>query len=460
MLPEEFIKRLKSQKYIDAGSLVKALKEPSPVSIRINKSKWNKRPLNSEPVPWCNNGYYLENRPSYTLDPLFHSGCYYPQEASGMFLEQIIRQTSGPPGNLRVLDLCAAPGGKSTHLSDIIGEDNLLVANEVIRSRAAILADTITKWGLGNTLVTQNDPSAFGRLSGFFDIIIVDAPCSGEGMFRGETAVREWSALNMVHCSERQKRILMNVWPALKENGILVYSTCTFNPGENEENIKWLKGKKEAESIRLDVSDFKGITEIDFEGIFGYGFYPDKLKGEGFFISAVRKTVKQEKAGIKSLRKSELQPDKNDLSVAYQWTQFSKDRVFKWGDELFALPCALDDYMLIYSSLKIVKTGTKVFAIKNKNYLPSHELAMSQAIKSGAFPAHEINLTEALAFMRRDNIELHNAIKGWNIVTYKGINLGFVNNLGNRVNNYFPVGWRIRMNLSEPGKENIITWDL
>src|SRR5664280_2213440 len=323
MFPEDFIKRLKNQKYIDAEALVKELEEPSPVSIRINKSKWSKIPLKAEPVPWCRNGYYLDNRPSYTLDPLFHSGCYYPQEASGMFLEQVISQTSALPGSLRVLDLCAAPGGKSTHLSDIIGPDNLLVANEPIRSRAVVLAETITKWGLGNTLVTQNDPAVFGRLPGFFDIIVADAPCSGEGMFRGETAIREWSVGNTVHCSERQKRILMNIWPALKENGLLVYSTCTFNPGENEENIKWLIGKKEAECIQLDISDYNGITEIDFEGIFGYGFYPDKVRGEGFFMSAIRKTNQHEKAQSKSHKKTELMPDKTDVEVANRWTHFS-----------------------------------------------------------------------------------------------------------------------------------------
>ncbi len=459
MIPEEFVKRIHSQKYIASEALLKALEEPSPVSIRINHSKWNKRPLNSEPVPWCSNGYYLENRPSYTLDPLFHSGCYYPQEASSMFLEQVIRQTSVLSENFRVLDLCAAPGGKSTHLSDIIGPDNLLVANDAIRSRASILAETITKWGSGNTLVTQNDPATFGRLSGFFDIIIVDAPCSGEGMFRVETAVREWSVGNTFHCSERQKRILMDVWPALKENGILVYSSCTFNPGENEENIKWFIGKKEAECIQLDVSAFKGISEIDFEGIFGYGFYPDKIRGEGFFISAIRKTSQQEKTKVKSQRKTELQPDKNDLEVVNQWTHFSKDRIFKWGEELFAVPCAMDDYLHLYRNLKIVKPGTKVFVIKNNNYLPSHELAISHQLKTDAFPGNEINLSEALSFMRRDNFMLHNAAKGWNIVTYKGINLGFANNLGNRVNNYFPMEWRIRMNLPDRGTENIIKWE-
>jgi NOL1/NOP2/fmu family ribosome biogenesis protein len=334
-----------------------------------------------------------------------------------------------------------------------------LVANEAVRSRAVILAETITKWGSGNTLVTQNDPAAFGKLSGYFDIVVVDAPCSGEGMFRGETAINEWSVGNTVHCSERQKRILMDVWPALKENGILVYSTCTFNPGENEENIRWFIGKKEAECIQMDLSDFKGIMEIDFEGIFGYGFYPDKVSGEGFFISAIRKTCQQEKTKPKIKRKTELQPDKNDLEVATRWTHFSKDRIFKWGDELFAIPCSMDDYLHLYRNLKIVKAGTKVFVIKNKSYLPSHELALSLQLKTDAFTRNEINLSGALSFMRRDNFILQNSIKGWNILTCNGISLGFVKNIGNRVNNYFPVEWRIRMNLPEPGKENIIIWD-
>jgi len=255
MFPDSFIQRISGQKYIDSQALLKALEEPSPVSIRINPSKWDGIPADAEPVPWSSNGFYLKNRPSYTLDPLFHSGCYYPQEASGMFLEQVIRQTTDLAGDLRVLDLCAAPGGKSILLSDLIGPDNLLVANEAIRARAGILAETLTKWGSGNTLVTQNDPAAFGRLPGYFDVIVVDAPCSGEGMFRSEIALKEWSVSNALHCSERQKRILMDVWPALKENGILVYSTCTFNPGENEENIKWFID-------RMKLSVFRSMCQV------------------------------------------------------------------------------------------------------------------------------------------------------------------------------------------------------
>jgi len=459
MLPGSFIQRVRSQQYLNADKLFTALNEPSPVSIRINPSKWNKTPVNAEPVPWCRSGYYLSSRPSYTLDPLFHSGCYYPQEASSMFLEQALLQSAGLLKDLRVLDLCGAPGGKSTHLSDLIGDGNLLVANEVIRSRALVLAETLTKWGSINTLVTQNDPAAFGRLPGYFDIILVDAPCSGEGMFRTEVAVNEWSSENAMHCSERQKRIIRDIWPALKEDGILIYSTCTFNPDENEENIKWLIDIHEAECLRLNIDGFTGVTEIDYQGIYGYGFYPHKVRGEGFFISVIRKKGKQHNVHIKSQRKKELDPAKDDIRIAGEWTSFPKEQLLKWRDEVIAVPCNMENYLYLFSNLKIEKAGTKIFVVKNNDYLPSHALVLSNEIKQEAFPREDVDLSNALAFLRRDVIKLQNQSKGWNIVTYKGVNLGLVKNLGNRANNYFPVEWRIRMELPEQGKENSIVWD-
>lgn len=459
MFPEGFIKRIQTQKYIDTEDLLKALGEPSPVSIRINRSKWNKNPLNSKPIPWCKDGFYLKTRPSYTLDPFFHSGCYYPQEASGMFLEQVINQTCGPTENLRVLDLCAAPGGKSTLLSEILGLDSLLVSNDAIRARSVILAETLTKWGSGNILVTQNDPKAFAKLPGYFDLIVVDAPCSGEGMFRSDVAIREWSESNTIHCVERQKRILADVWPSLKENGILIYSTCTFNPGENEENIKWLTGNKEADCLKIDISAFEGIEEIAFEGVFGYGFYPGKVSGEGFFISAIRKTESQEKKTIKFAGRFDMVPASDDIKIACEWTNFPKDRLFKWGDEVFAAPCALEEYLYLYSNLKIVKTGIKLFTVKNKSFLPSHELALSEGLKKKIFPIVELDLASALKYMKRDTITVSETVKGWNIVTYKSVNIGFINNLGTRINNYFPVEWRIRMDLPGSGRENLIEWE-
>lgn len=459
MFPEEFIKRISTQKYADTPALLKALSEPSPNSIRINTSKWNKRPAHSEIVPWCNDGYYLESRPSYTLDPLFHSGCYYPQEASGMFLGSVVNHVNSTNENLRVLDLCAAPGGKSTHLAGLIGKNSLLISNDAIRSRASILAETLTKWGSGNVLVTQNDPAAFGKLPGYFDIIVVDAPCSGEGMFRTGIAVREWSVANTIHCVARQKRILMDVWPALKGNGILVYSTCTFNPGENEENIKWLTGRKDAVSLELDISGLIGISQIDFEGIRGYGFYPDKIKGEGFFISALRKTENQEEIRVRSQKRADLKPLKSDLSIAGKWTSFPMDFLFKLKEDLYSAPCNMEEFLFLFSNLRIVKAGTKIMTNKNNSFLPSHEIALSTSLKTDAFPVREMNLADVLAFMRRDSFSLKNGDKGWNILKYNGVNIGFVNNLGNRLNNYFPLDWRIRMDLPESGKENIINWE-
>jgi 16S rRNA C967 or C1407 C5-methylase (RsmB/RsmF family)/NOL1/NOP2/fmu family ribosome biogenesis protein len=458
MIPEQFKIRLADQKNVDAESLLKALDEPSPVSIRMNSAKWNTSPINSNPVPWCEHGFYLESRPSYTLDPLFHAGCYYPQEASSMFLEQALNQSSGKLNNIRILDLCGAPGGKSTHLSSLIGPESILISNEVIRSRAVVLSETITKWGLGNTIVTQNDPADFGRMPGYFDVVLVDAPCSGEGMFRSNVAREEWSVENTSHCAERQKRILMDVWPALKENGILIYSTCTFNPGENEENIRWLLSRHEAECVRLEVTDFAGIAEIDYYGIYGYGFYPDKIMGEGFFISAIRKTAKQPAVQIRSQKKPELKPGKSDFGISDKWTDFQREKLLKWGDELSAVPCNLDEYIGLFQNLKIVKAGTKIFNVKNSDYLPSSELALSIRIKAEAFPREELSLARATGYLRRDNITIPDSPKGWNIVVYNGVNLGFVKNMGSRLNNYLPVEWRIRMNMTEPGNENIIKW--
>ena len=253
MFPEAFRQRIRKQEYINADELLHGLACPSPVTVRINRKKWNKIPENSDPVTWCRDGFYLEKRPSFTLDPLFHAGCYYPREASGMFIGEVYRQTIGEARDLRILDLCGAPGGKATHLSTLIGDSGYLVANEVIRSRASVLAENLTKWGLSNSIVTQNDPSAFSRLPGFFDMILADAPCSGEGMFRDQVAVDEWSEQNAALCSERQKRILADVWPALKNGGILIYSTCTFNPDENEKNIKWITEQEEALSRVIAV---------------------------------------------------------------------------------------------------------------------------------------------------------------------------------------------------------------
>jgi 16S rRNA C967 or C1407 C5-methylase (RsmB/RsmF family)/NOL1/NOP2/fmu family ribosome biogenesis protein len=458
MFPEQFKRRILNQDYLDAAALLEALGKPSPVSIRINKSKWNRKPTDTWHVPWCSSGFYLPERPSYTMDPLFHAGCYYPQEASGMFIEQAFLQTAGLFENLRVLDLCGAPGGKSLILSDLVGPDNLLVSNEVIRSRAAILAETVTKWGRGNVMVTQSDPSAFGGMEAFFDAILVDAPCSGEGMFRSEVAVREWSPENAFMCSERQKRIIMDIWPALKDEGILVYSTCTFNPAENEENIKWLIERNEAEVIRLNILPFPGITEIDFQGIFGYGFYPGKVSGEGFFAAAVRKKSKNSRS-LRGIRKSSAhKPSSRDIKIATGLYALNDERIIRHGEKIIVIPCNRDEYAELSGKLKILKPGTTLASVKNNETVPSHELALSVGIKGDVYPSRELDLNEAISFLRKDELSTKGMEKGWNIVTFKGVNIGLVKDLGRRINNYYPVEWRIRQRGSYPDEPKIIEW--
>ena len=458
MFPEKFIQRIRTQEYIYAEELREALQEPSPVSIRINPLKWDKKPLESEPVPWCATGFYLDNRPSFTLDPLFHSGCYYPQEASGMFIEQIFRQIVRTDGYLRVLDLCGAPGGKSTHLSYLIGSGGVLVANEVIKARASVLAENLAKCGSTNTIVTQNDPSAFSSLPGFFDVILVDAPCSGEGMFREGVAVNEWSEGNAFHCSERQKRILQDVWPALKANGILIYSTCTFNPEENERNVKWLTCKKMAEAIELNISDFKGIKEIDHQGIKGYGFYPGRIRGDGLFISVIRNTGKSSgmKTGIKKEQTGDLK--RTDLEITKEWTTFPSENIIRSGEEIHSFAGRAEDYYLLNGCLKIIGKGTRICTVKGNDHIPAHELALSDGLKKKAFPVMELDYINAIAYLKRENIKVSEIPGGWFITAFDGIPLGFAKNLGNRINNYYPVNRRIRMNWPLPGSVEMIKW--
>jgi 16S rRNA C967 or C1407 C5-methylase (RsmB/RsmF family)/NOL1/NOP2/fmu family ribosome biogenesis protein len=459
MFPERFIQRIRTQEYIDRNSLLNALQEPSPVSIRINSAKWNGKPRSSEPVLWCATGFYLESRPSFTLDPLFHSGCYYPQEASGMFLEQVFKQAVSGIEYVRVLDLCGAPGGKSTHLSSLIGSNGLLVSNEVIRTRASVLAENITKWGAANSIVTQNDPSAFSELEGFFDIVLVDAPCSGEGMFRDTVAVNEWSEENANHCSERQKRILTDIWPALKENGLLIYSTCTFNPGENEANIKWLISRQQAETVELDVSVYDGVTEIDHQGIKGYGFYPGRIKGEGLFMSVIRKTGNSTKTKTRTKNKRSREPERSDRGIVREWTTFNSDNIIRSGSEIYYVPADMEDYCLLENRLKLISPGIKICTVKKNGYVPAHELSLSDGMRKEAFNRCGIDYSQAISYLKRDIFRLPDIPKDWFIAAYKDVSLGFCNNIGSRINNYYPVEWRIRMSIPKSGTKDIIFWD-
>lgn len=456
-LPAKFIQRLRDQTYIDAAGLEDALLKQSPASIRLNDVKWHRKPAGSEQVPWCRNGFYLGERPSYTFDPLYHAGCYYPQEASGMFIEHVFRSLYMKGEKLKILDLCGAPGGKSTHLSALALPEGFVVANEVIRSRAFILAENIAKWGTSNTIVTQSDPSAFGNLEGFFDLMLIDAPCSGEGMFRDPVAIREWSEENALLCSERQKRILMDAWPSLKEGGVLIYSTCTFNPAENEHNIKWLTEKKEAESVRIDISDYNAVTEIEHNGVYGYGFYPGRVKGEGLFVAVLRKRGRSAKKLICSNKKHDIYLSKKEYISINKMIYVNNNNFIKTGNQIFKIPCELSDFGFLEKFLRIVSPGTKICTVKGSDYLPSHELALSIELAANAFPVCELDYEKAITYLQRGNLSIDERFDGWFIAAMLGVCMGFAKNIGSRINNYWPVEWRIRMQ-GPPAGGKPVSW--
>src|SRR5688572_3334894 len=286
-LPQLLLDSLASVQGFDKEDFIKIHESGEQVtSVRVNPFKKSEIVNLRSKIPWTDHGYYFETRPSFTFDPLFHAGCYYVQEASSMFLEQALKQTADLSQPLKILDLCAAPGGKSTHLLSLISKESLLVSNEVIRSRANILTDNIVKWGCSNVIVTNNDPRDFQRLKNYFDVIVVDAPCSGSGLFRRDPeAIDEWSEHNVALCSQRQQRILADVLPALKNGGLLIYSTCSYSRQEDEEICEWLMSELKLKREKLKVNDEWGIVETRQ----GYRFWPDKVKGEGFFFACFKK---------------------------------------------------------------------------------------------------------------------------------------------------------------------------
>ncbi len=375
-----------------------------------------------------------------------------------MFLEEVFEQVAGEKNNLRVLDLCGAPGGKSTHLSSLIGENGFLVANDVIKPRAGILAENITRYGIGNAIVTNNDPLAFNGLKGYFDLILVDAPCSGEGMFGDQTAISEWSADNAALCSERQRRIVLDVWPSLKANGILIYSTCTFNPGENEENIKWLNDKTAASSVLLDISKYEGIQEIGYKGITGYGFHPGKIKGEGLFFAVIKKPGGSSDITKQPFRKNDNQLTNNDLKIAGNLINTSLINLYRHGDIVYELSLPHEEYQFLKNHLRIIKGGTALYKDRKDDFTPLHELALFYHLRKNAFPSVELELSQSISFLKKESLILKNIAKGWILLTYKGVNLGFAKNIGSRVNNYFPVDWRIRMQGTDLTNKGLIRW--
>lgn len=408
-------------------------------SIRINPRKRAEiKNLNSK-IPWTSDGHYLEQRPSFTFDPLFHAGCYYVQEASSMFVEQAFRQTVDLATPLKVLDLCASPGGKSTHIQSLLSPGSLLVSNEVIRSRANVLKDNIIKWGCENAVVTNNDPKDFTRLENYFDVIVVDAPCSGSGLFRRDPeAIEEWSENNVQLCSQRQQRILADIWPALKKNGILIYSTCSYSKEEDEDMVNWLVHEKSALQYLLTFHSSWGIIESGG----GYRFWPDKVKGEGFFLACFTKTDGEEPVPLKLKSKPDVAV-KKDIEMLARWIKMDGLQFVKHLSTVYAWPQHLTaDFSFLLENLRVIYSGVLAGELMRDKLVPDHSLAMS-LLTADQVPRTALNYEQAIQYLQRKDIQLQEAARGWQLMTYNGHPLGWANVLSNRVNNYYPKELRI-----------------
>ena len=284
-LPSDFSSRMQTVLGHSYQAFESALTETAPVSIRKNPMKKSDLFEDSTQIPWEPRGYYLNERPSFTLDPAFHAGAYYVQEASSMLIGYALRQVIDFSENLKILDLCAAPGGKSTLLLSHMNQNSVLLSNEVIRTRVNILKENLHKWGNPNVLVSNHEAEDFKPLNGFFDLVLIDAPCSGEGLFRkDENARREWSVDNVKLCAARQRKIVANAVDLLREGGILLYSTCTYNAQENMGNVQWVAEQFDCESLSINLPPNWGVVELNENNRYGYQCYPHLLKGEGLSL--------------------------------------------------------------------------------------------------------------------------------------------------------------------------------
>ena len=458
-LPSDFISSIQPLLRENTEAFLSSFSEEVPVSVRLNPFKNKRNPLSfsteTEKVKWSDVGYYLQKRPSFTFDPLFHAGYYYVQEAASMFIEHIARQLIDEP--VRVLDLCAAPGGKSVTLLSALPEGSLLVSNEIIRQRANVLAETMTKFGNPNVIVTNNAPKDFANFPQFFDVILVDAPCSGEGMFRkDEIAIQEWSPANVQMCAVRQREILRDAWAALKPNGLFIYSTCTYNLTENEENARWIANELGAEFVSVKTEIEWGISPAFDDATVAYRFFSYKTKGEGLFVTVLRKTARH--CGLDPIaeRSRSTQPPKTKrLRVKPAMTNnadlcllLKNPETFDFIEEnnrLFAFPKTHSEIFFSFrEQFKTITAGIEIGERKGKDFIPSHSLAMSTELCENAFPKHEISYEQAIVYLRKETVVLANAPKGFVLLTFKNEPIGFVKNLGNRANNLYPQEWRIR----------------
>lgn len=478
-LPTEFTSQiLQLLPQEEAEKLLHAIENTEPsVAVRLNAAKCNptdSAPVTCERVPWCSRGFYLSERQPFTFDPLLHAGAYYVQDASSMILQHIVEQLVTEP--VRYLDLCAAPGGKTTAAIDALPHGSLMVTNEIMPDRARVLLENVVKWGNPHCVVTSDSSDRIGTLTHFFDVVAADVPCSGEGMFRKDAeAVAQWSPRLVEQCAGRQREIIDNIWQALRPGGIFIYSTCTYNRTEDEAMVEYIMAEYEAESIDLHFpEEWLVLPGIDTEA-HCYRFMPHRTRGEGLFVAVLRKpgdephaqVAASGKKGLKDLggkgnfggKQGKKQPNANFSAKAGKNASFCVPaEAHSWLDGDFvltsdatgtvsAIPAEFSgEIAALRSAVRVLHAGVEVATLKGRDAVPSQSLALSTVLNRKAFAMAELDYATAIAYLRGESITLPDASlpRGIVAVSYRGMVLGFVKNLGNRANNLYPREWRIK----------------
>lgn len=442
-----------------AQRLFDALDDERSTTIRVNRDKCSGvdelsvlKEIESERVPWSSQGYYLTQRPKFTYDSAFHAGAYYVQEASSHFVGHILECVEGDMSGKRVLDTCAAPGGKTTLYSTLVGSEGLVVAGEINRGRASVLADNARKWGLGNIVVVNSDVEPLAKFEMFYDVVAIDAPCSGEGMFRKMSQARdEWSPSSVGLCAKRQGDILRTAWGALKSGGVLIYSTCTFNRWENEgaleEFERWCDGEV-CEAEEVVVADSWGVEKGQQGSFQTFRFTPSKSRGEGFFVAVARKreSAQGRRRTPKGVKKIFAPLSKADAAECGRWVvEASKMKFYAVGDTVYGYSAAQSDVVVsLGESLNVIYSGVAMGEVIKGRLNPNGALALFAQLRREQLNVARLESDEMLSYLRRGDVAAERFTEGVNLVTdVDGFAMGFAKRVGGRVNNRYLNSLRI-----------------
>lgn len=436
-LPDHFMEWAKGFFKNEFPDFVEAMNAPPSLTVRCNPHKLHSPPFPGDPVPWNKSAWYLNERPNFALDPRWHGGAYYVQDASSMLIGHCLQQLSLPESPL-LLDMCAAPGGKATLLIDAMPEDAVIVANEVIKSRFPILLENLERWGENRVFAIQADPSRLAALGPLFDVILVDAPCSGEGLFRKDNAAREqWSTDHVIHCALRQNRILEDADQCLNAGGYMIYSTCTFNEKENFNPILELVTNKGYELVDIELDPSWGVSTITSGRVTGYACYPHKVKGEGFFFSVLKKPE-----GDARNVKSKNSPITRKHPWPADWLPSDEQAIWQ---HKHGWCCIAQKAVPAFEKMGAVRERAvpvgRLGVLKGNTPVPDHTLALMRHTQH--LPGLELDLDTALDFLRKKD-QQYAVPKGWHIMRYMGLGLGWIKQLDKRSNNYFPTSYRLR----------------